>query len=153
MRKYHLLVFSLIGGIGMNASFAEYHCGLGAYSNFNNAERALDQLEKNGIDGLSIVSAENGKARFRVVRGPYSSRELADEAKLELLGQGIEGVWVVAAREAPYPEALGLYEDIFNELDEQVSTATELLITPNKELPILVTEPPSDYQLNRLQRE
>tara|TARA_Y100000994_G_C15360956_1_gene304818 strand:- start:45 stop:548 length:504 start_codon:yes stop_codon:yes gene_type:complete len=162
MRKYYLLVFSLIGGAGMNASFAEYHCGLGAYSNFNNAERALNQLEQNGVDGLSIVSVSDGKARFRVVRGPYSSRELADEAKTELLGQGIEGVWVVEARETPSPEALVPYEDIFTGLDEQVSASaeletdiddSELLIIPYQELPVLVTEPPSGYQLNRLRRD
>tara|TARA_B100000029_G_C17291859_1_gene857277 strand:+ start:356 stop:802 length:447 start_codon:yes stop_codon:yes gene_type:complete len=141
---------------------AEYNCVLGAYSSLDNAERAVNDFRGIGIKNLTLVPIIAGAARFRVLTGPYLTRQLAEEARLRLKDLGLTGVWLL--REEPVQQ----FDPITNIIDHssaeqddgldklsEVSTTFEQFgydVEAPAGLPMLVTEPPEGYKLNRLDR-
>ena len=146
----------------------QYWVAVGSYSSMPQAENGRSLLEQRLSETLTILPADaSGFPPFRVLAGPYASRNRATDSRSMALAAGIEGAWILrtsvldsldspmSAADADYASTdwSSGYSD-YPELDlESELGSSEQLEPREKQVRTLVDEAPADYQLHKLKRQ
>ena len=138
----------------------QYWVAVGSYSSLSQAEKGRSLLEQRLPETLTIEPTDaTAIPPFRVLAGPYSSRDRATDSRSMALAAGIEGAWILRisvrdwslpADDADYASADWSYSD-YPELDEDSELGSADQLEPReKKARTLVEEAPADYQLHKL---
>ena len=159
--------------LGASSSWADdpYWVAVGSFSSQEKAEQGRDLIGERLLQPLSVVPADNtAMPRYRVLMGPYASREEADQSSGSAFAAGIVDAWILQTAQRPVqPDALSnvadysagdytspdwasRYDDLPLEMDAQPLGQGSL--EPREKVErVLVEEAPADYQLHRLRRD
>ncbi|MDP6374557.1 MAG: SPOR domain-containing protein [Pseudomonadales bacterium] len=146
----------------------EYWVCIASFQARENAESALAEAGGDLVDPLSVVTADTPKGMFyRVVAGPYLSRDVAETGAIQAREEGYGGAWVLTMRgpvsipsdsvydddyggdyelDLSFDDDLPVYDDDFSLSGpaERIETVTEY--------EQMVRTPPEGYQLHRMKR-
>lgn len=143
----------------------QFWVAVGSYSSMPQAEKGRTLLEQRLSETLAILPADaTGLPPFRVVAGPYSSRNRAADSRSMARAAGIEGAWIlrISALDSPMPAVAADYGSTawssrysdYPELDEDPELGSSEQLEPReKKVRTLVEEAPADYQLHKLKRQ
>jgi hypothetical protein len=168
-----LLVCSLLTAVHAQAE-VEYWVAVGSYKDLLVAEDAQREASAVLPESFSISHADTPSGFFyRVLAGPYLTREIADHMQNEAMRLGFEGAWMLAAEAGSMSTQYSGITSFSSsesyqsrELDFDTSDYTTSFSEPGpvprlndsdrpekKAEHTLVNEAPADYRLNRLRRD
>jgi hypothetical protein len=153
----------------------EYWVAIGSYQRLLNAEDARDRASRALPESFSIAQADTDRGFFyRVLAGPYLTKEIADHMLGEARRNGFETAWILATDSVITPMSgsfSGDYRSDLPDLDTDLpdldSDLPDLDISDPVDLPTLqledrperaserklIDEAPEDYNLHRLNRD
>ena len=79
---------------GSAADALTYYVQAGAYASSAEAEQQRAKLSMMGLEARVSEREVNGRTMFRVRLGPFSQKELADQTRVTLSGNGVESALV-----------------------------------------------------------
>ena len=131
----------------------QYWASIASFDRADEAQQFVTRIELELGDRFTVIERDTVNGRYyRVVTGPYLSRQLAQDRVRGAQAAGYVDAWVwvdrvVATQLTSYQPPGGT--------SSQTSTATPPPSPPTatKVLPTLVDQAPDGYQLNRLRRE
>lgn len=165
---------------GITQAADEYWVAVGSYQSIEAAEAARSQASDQLSETFSVSGADiDGGRWYRVVAGPYLTREIADHILEETRRSGFANAWVLgteagAAVETyneerletytyePLPEEEPYTPPVESEPSRYSVPAAEPADIPGFNAPIredrdiehqFITEPPEGYQLHELNRD
>ncbi len=161
------LVMTLLGG---NArAEVQFWVSVGSFQQQESADRAMAAAGAKLTERFSSIGASTDKGYFyRVVTGPYLTRELADDMVATARNAGFSGAWLWAEDSgvvdvysldvsAGEPDYLSLpeYDALqFDPSDYPDATLPDDGYQRSREaIPQLIEEAPADYKLNKLRRD
>jgi hypothetical protein len=143
----------------------EYWISVGSYQNLINAEIAQREASARLPESFSITQAETDSGFFyRVLAGPYLTREIADHMLGESRRQGFESAWILAAEtglstlgSSPVDPLSTDYEydlPTYERQDPEDLPPIELEERPDRSTDHqMIDEAPEGYNLHRLNRD
>ncbi len=146
-----ICVLSLIVALEAAAE-AEFWLSVGSYQERSNAEEALNLANALLPDPFTVTPADTSYGYFyRILAGPYQTREVAEALRIEALGVGYTGAWLLAVEPGSLSPLPSEYLDLdalppaeFDDTDR----------TQDRDPPrTLIDEAPPDYKLNKLNRD
>ncbi len=168
-----LCVLTLLLATAAHADI-EYWVAVGSFKDLVLAENAQRLASAQLPEVFSITQAETPSGSFyRVLTGPYLTREVADHMQSEALRSGFKGAWILATDAGslsmpllsidPYATSEPFYSDDLEfempDYDVPISEPTDIpgfntpAETERSTEPFRVDEAPADYQLNKLERD
>ncbi len=125
MRSWVALIVGLVLGVHNDASQADFAVQIGAFANRGNAERAITRLGEAGFFNTRLWAIGRPvRTLTTVLVGPFSQREQARKAQLELAERGYSGFV------RNYPVALLVRPYTANTEPESVTTPSVVRTPP-----------------------
>ncbi len=157
-----MCIASLIVALEVSAE-TEFWVSVGSFQDRSNAEEALTRANALLPDPFTVTPADTPYGYYyRILSGPYLVREVAEALRLEALGMGLAGAWLLAVESgslSPLPlEYLNLdipdiepdtYDDALPPYEFDGRKRREERDPPRT----LIDEAPADYKLHKLNRD
>lgn len=138
------LVLSLATAGVMAAT--EYWAVVGSYKTLERAEVARRTANTTLPQQFEVRGADSAEDYlYRVVAGPYLTRELAEDAVAEARQSGIAGAWLLASEAASAPSV--------RRVSPEPSAERSADPPVSEPLPTLIEQAPPDYDLHKLRRD
>ena len=170
--KYGLSLFAFLL-VGAAHADVEYWISVGSYRQLSAAEQARSEASMRLPESFSVTPAETDTGTwYRVLAGPYLTREIADHMVGESRRQGFENAWILAADAGTIAAPLYANDPLYSsdlllesqdydlEYPSLSPAASDPTDAPGYEAPDradrgykLVDKAPPDYQLNQLHRQ
>ena len=135
----------------------ELWISIGSYKDLQSAEELRIQASGQIQESVSVTPADTIKGYFyRVIVGPYLSREGAAKTLQRVQAVGFADAWVFASERFETINRLPDFDelDLDSRVDDELSNFPELPSTREAIPPVEpVTEAPEHYQLHKLHRD
>lgn len=160
-----MCIVSLIVALEVSAE-TEFWVAVGSYQDRSNAEEALIRANALLAEPFTVTPADTPYGYYyRILAGPYLTRDTAETSRIAALGAGFDGAWLLAAdagsmspvpleyRNLDIPDVeTDTYDDVLPqyEFDDADSRKAREERDPPRSL---IDEAPADYQLHKLNRD
>lgn len=169
---------------GVCQAAAEYWVAVGSYRNLDTAESARTQATVQLPESFSVAQVEiDSGLWYRVLAGPYLTREIADHIRTEAMRSGFDSAWILATEAGvvgegdyglsglsaaddysleEYSSDLPPLEDFETDQERYSVPASEPADIPGFNAPVrpdhtqehqLIEEAPEGYRLHQLNRD